>query len=67
MESSRHPLLLTNNVLDLSKIEAGKMELALSEVNIKNLLVDSLIMVKQKALRHGISLNIHTNQGLCAL
>ena len=64
LESGEHLLSLINDILDLSKIEAGKMELELSRVKIKDLLEDSLVMIKEKALVHGISLNFHTSGDL---
>ena len=42
--------------MDLSKVEAGKLELEISDVNLKLLLENSLVMVKKKALKHGIRL-----------
>ena len=59
LSSSRHLLSLINDILDLSKIEAGKLELQLSEVNIKDIMERSLIMIKEKSLRHGIHLTHH--------
>ncbi|MFC2070471.1 PAS domain S-box protein, partial [Chloroflexota bacterium] len=64
LESGQHLLSLINDILDLSKIEAGKMELELSKVNIKDLLESSLIMIKEKALVHGISLNTEISKDL---
>ena len=55
--SSKHLLLLLNDILDLSKVEAGKLQLETSAVNVKALLEDSLTMVKEKALKHGITLS----------
>jgi signal transduction histidine kinase len=64
LTSSRHLLSLINDILDLSKVEAGKMQLELSEVNIRELVSGSLTMVKEKALKQRIRLNTHVEDGL---
>ena len=56
LESGKHLLNLINDVLDLSKVEAGKMELQLSPVVVGDLLTGSLVMIKEKAMKHGITL-----------
>jgi len=54
LTSSQHLLSLVNDILDLAKVEAGKEELTASPVDLRHLLDSSLIMVKEKALKHGL-------------
>ncbi|NLX50621.1 MAG: PAS domain S-box protein [Deltaproteobacteria bacterium] len=56
LESGRHLLSIINDILDLSKVEAGKMDLEPAEISVADLIGGSMIMVKEKAARHRISL-----------
>jgi signal transduction histidine kinase len=56
LHSSKHLLDLINDILDISRVEAGKLKLETSEINLKACLQNSLIMIKEKATKHGIRL-----------
>ncbi|NNJ11293.1 response regulator [Chloroflexales bacterium ZM16-3] len=56
-ESGRHLLALINDILDLSKIEAGKLELQISTVDVSALCQACVRMMAQVAAAKGISLS----------
>ena len=62
LTSSNHLLALINDILDLSKVEAGKMELEYTEIDMAQMLESSLVMIKEKALKHNIKLSVKTQK-----
>jgi signal transduction histidine kinase len=67
LESGRHLLSLINDILDLSKIEAGRMELEASEFDLPRAIENALILVRERASRHGIELVDDVDPGLGAI
>jgi signal transduction histidine kinase len=62
--SGQHLLSLINDILDLSKIEAGRMELELSEFDLPSAIDNALILVRERASRRGIRLGSSIDPGL---
>jgi signal transduction histidine kinase len=54
--SGTHLLSLINDILDLSKIEAGRMELELTDFNFPQAIENALTLVRERASRRGIAL-----------
>src|SRR5690242_16705644 len=54
--SGKHLLTLINDILDLSKVEAGRMELEPSTFEISSALANAMTLVRERAQRHGIVL-----------
>jgi two-component system, NtrC family, sensor kinase len=62
--SGQHLLSLINDILDLSKIEAGKMELEVSGVDLPLTIENALTLVRERAARRGIALHRSVDERL---
>jgi signal transduction histidine kinase len=62
--SGHHLLTLINDILDLSKIEAGRMELELASFDLPEMLEGATMLVRERAGRHGVALALDVAEGL---
>lgn len=62
--SGKHLLTLINNILDLSKIEAGKMELDLEMFSVSEVFSDAWAVSSALALKKDISMQLEVDPGL---
>jgi signal transduction histidine kinase len=62
--SGKHLLGLINDILDLSKVEAGRMELEPSTFDIESALSNAMTLVRERAQRHGIALGQQVEPGI---
>jgi signal transduction histidine kinase len=62
--SGSHLLSLINDILDLSKVEAGRMELDLAMFNVTAAIGNALTLVKERATRHGLTLESDIDVGI---
>jgi len=64
LTSGNHLLALINDVLDLSKVEAGQVQLELAPFSLGDALERGVSMVREQATRNGVQVTLHANDGL---
>jgi len=64
LSSGKHLLSLINDILDLSKIEAGRMELESQPFDLPAALDNALTLIRERAARHGLRLEVTVDPGL---
>jgi signal transduction histidine kinase len=62
--SGQHLLSLINDILDLSKIEAGRMELEMTDFDLPTALDSALTLIRERAGRRGITLHLSVDERL---
>jgi GAF domain-containing protein/HAMP domain-containing protein len=62
--SGRHLLSLINDILDLSKVEAGRMELEPSSFDLPLAISNAMTLLRERAQRHGIALGLNADPSL---
>lgn len=63
-QAGRHFLALINGILDLAKVESGKMDLEISPVWIGQLLENCLTMIRETAMKRGLAVELKIPTGL---
>ena len=58
LSSGNHLLSLINDVLDLSKVEAGQVELEVATFSLREALERGVVMVREPATKHGVRLSL---------
>ena len=62
--AGRHLLILINDILDLAKVESGKMDISLSPVDLRELLGHCLIMIRETAMKRGLTVDLKVSEQL---
>ena len=64
LNSGKHLLELLNEILDLSKVEAGRMELELSVFSLRGTIEHAIALVRERAALHGLAITLEMDSSL---
>src|SRR5437016_13846299 len=67
LSSGKHLLSLINDILDLAKIEAGRMEIDVEEFDLASAIDNALALIRERATRKGLALDTRLAPGLGAV
>ena len=60
--AGRHLLILINDILDLAKVESGKMDIRMSPVDLTELLEHCLRMIRETAIKRGLNVSLKVSE-----
>ncbi|HEY1370140.1 MAG TPA: response regulator [Gaiellaceae bacterium] len=64
LSSGRHLLALINDVLDVAKVEAGRIDLEIESVALDTLLENALMLVREQAAQRGLTVTLDVEPDL---
>jgi signal transduction histidine kinase len=64
LSSADHLLTLINDILDLSKVEAGHVELEIATFSLREALERGIVMVREQATKNGVQLGLEVDPGV---
>ncbi|MGB9736397.1 MAG: ATP-binding protein [bacterium] len=67
LEAGEHLLLLINDILDLARVESGQMIFEPTDFYVKDIVEQSITMVKERALKHYIDLSYSVSDNVTVL
>lgn len=67
LTSGRHLLSLINDILELSKIEAGQMELSMARFELSGAVDNAVVLIRERAHKRGLDLRVDVDPALGAI